>query len=43
MNTTLRWVKFEALMIDKFFNNGIRATFFKILQTDHISELEIHN
>lgn len=40
MNTTLRWVKFEAVMNAIFANKGIGASKINSFKIDHIRELE---
>ena len=41
MNTTLRWVKFEALMIAILPVNGISAPKFHSFEQKPVSKLEI--
>ncbi len=40
MNTTLRWIRFEAIMIAILPNNGISAPIFNSFQYNPIGSLE---
>jgi hypothetical protein len=40
MNTTLRWIRFEAIMIAILPTNGISASIFNSFQDNPISSLE---
>jgi hypothetical protein len=41
MNATLRWVKFEAIMIALFQVKGISASKINSFKENHMSNLEI--
>ncbi len=41
MNTTLRWIAFEAIMNAILPINGISASKFNSFQKNHISKLDI--
>jgi hypothetical protein len=40
MNTTLRWIRFEAIMIALLPINGISASKFHSFKKNHIGKLE---
>jgi len=40
MNTTLRWIRFEAIMIALLPTQGISASKFNSIQNNHISKME---
>jgi len=40
MNTTLRWIRFEAIMIAILPNNGISASKINRFDQNHIRKLE---